>query len=221
MSAQETIRAYLEKNISRREFTARLKEIGVTAGAAIAFADMLAGCSMANYQSGNFDLSKAPRALTAAERRTVETMAGRIVPTTDGPGAIEAGAADYIDIALAGAYKPQLARYQKGIAELEAYSTATFGKSFAGLSSEQQDDTLENLEHGKIKEVADGPQFFELIRRHVMEGFFCEPYYGGNRDMIGWKLVGFPGQQYGYKDAYINKVIDLSPVAFNGAPRRV
>jgi gluconate 2-dehydrogenase gamma chain len=54
-----------------------------------------------------------------------------------------------------------------------------------------------------------------------MEGFFCEPYYGGNRDMIGWKLVGFPGQQYGYKDAYINKVIDLSPVAFNGAPRRV
>jgi hypothetical protein len=25
--------------------------------------------------------------------------------------------------------------------------------------------------------------------------------------------VGFPGQQYGYPDAYINKLVDLEPVA--------
>jgi gluconate 2-dehydrogenase gamma chain len=221
MSAQEAIHAYLEKTISRREFTQRLKDVGITAGAAVAFANMLAGCTLADMNNGGIDLSKAPRALTPVERTTLEAMSGRIMPTTDSPGAIEAGAPDYIDIALADAYKPQLARYQRGLAELDRHATATFGKPFAALSAEQQDETLENLEAGKIKEVTDGPQFFELVRRHTMEGFFCEPYYGGNRDMVGWKLVGFPGQRFGYDDAYINKVIDLPPVTFSGAPRRV
>lgn len=221
MSAEETIRAYLEKTINRREFTRRLTEVGVTAGAAVAFANMLAGCTLADMKNGGIDLSKAPRALTPAERTTLDAIAGRIVPATDSPGAIEAGAPDYIDIALANPYKPQLARYQRGLAELDRYATATFGKPFAALSAEQQDEMLENLEGGKIKEVTDGPQFFELVRRHTMEGFFCEPYYGGNRDMIGWKLVGFPGQRYGYDDAYINKVIDLPPVTFSGMPERV
>ncbi len=221
MSAEEAIHAYLGKIIGRREFTQRLKEVGVTAGAAVAFANMLAGCTLADMNNGSIDLSRAPRALTPVERKTLEAMSGRIMPTTDSPGAVEAGAPDYIDIALADPYKPQLARYQRGLAELDRYATATFSKPFAALSAEQQDETLENLEGGKIKDVTDGAQFFELVRRHTMEGFFCEPYYGGNRDMVGWKLVGFPGQRFGYDDPYINKVIDLPPVAFRGAPRRV
>lgn len=221
MSAEEIIREYLEKTISRREFTQRLKEVGITSGAAVAFANLLTGCTLADLNHGGVDLSKAPRALTPTERKTLEAIAGRIMPTTDSPGAVEAAAPDYIDIALADPYKPQLTRYQRGLAELDRYSTATFGKPFAALGADQQDETLENLEAGKIKDVTDGPQFFELVRRHTMEGFFCEPYYGGNRDMVGWKLVGFPGQRFGYDDAYINKVIDLPPVTFSGAPRRV
>ena len=220
MSAEEAIHAYLEKTISRREFTQRLKEVGVTAGAAVAFANMLAGCTLADMNNGAIDLSKAPRALTPVERKTLEAISARIMPTTDSPGAVEAGAPDYIDIALADPYKPQLPRYQRGLSELDHYATGTFGKPFAALSAEQQDETLENLEGGKIKDVTDGAQFFELVRRHTMEGFFCEPYYGGNRDMVGWKLVGFPGQRFGYDDAYINKVIDLPPVTFSGAPRK-
>jgi len=31
-----------------------------------------------------------------------------------------------------------------------------------------------------------------------MEGFFSDPIYGGNRDKIGWKLVGFPGVHASY-----------------------
>jgi gluconate 2-dehydrogenase gamma chain len=46
-----------------------------------------------------------------------------------------------------------------------------------------------------------------------LEGVFCEPQYGGNREMIGWRLVGFPGQQFGYDDAYINRRVNLEPVA--------
>ena len=35
-----------------------------------------------------------------------------------------------------------------------------------------------------------------------MEGYFADPIYGGNRDMAGWKLVGFPGVRYDYRDVH-------------------
>ena len=37
---------------------------------------------------------------------------------------------------------------------------------------------------------------FDLIHNNTMEGFFADPIYGGNRDMAGWKLLGFPGTRY-------------------------
>jgi gluconate 2-dehydrogenase gamma chain len=40
--------------------------------------------------------------------------------------------------------------------------------------------------------------FFAVIREHTVEGYFCDPVYGGNRDAVGWRLVGFPGAQWGY-----------------------
>lgn len=161
-----------------------------------------------------------PRALSAAEFRTVEAIAERIIPTTDTPGAIEAGAANYIDEALAGPYGRQLATYQGGIAALDRHCRAAFGMTFADLRAEQQDGILEALEAGTIEDVADGRKFFDLVLAHVMEGVFGDPQYGGNRDLIGWKLVGFPGQRYGYPEAYINKVVDLEPIADDGLPRK-
>lgn len=164
--------------------------------------------------------TEASGALTATELKVVEAIAGRIVPITDTPGAIEAGAASYIDRALAGPYQPQLGAYRRGIEELERHCEAALGKSFGALDADRQDGILEKLEAGEIKDVTDGAAFFDLVRRHVMEGFFCEPNYGGNRDLIGWKLVGFPGQRYGYDDPYINRVIDLPPVACDRVPRK-
>jgi gluconate 2-dehydrogenase gamma chain len=117
-------------------------------------------------------------------------------------------------------YRPQLARYRRGLAEMDRYCNSNYGKPFPALTEEQQDTLLENLEAGKIKQVESGPQFFQLVRRHVFEGMFCEPHYGGNRNLIGWKLVGFPGQRYGYDDPYINRVVDLPPIAFNRPPRK-
>jgi gluconate 2-dehydrogenase gamma chain len=40
--------------------------------------------------------------------------------------------------------------------------------------------------------------FFAVIREHTVEGYFCDPIYGGNRGAVGWLLVGFPGAQWGY-----------------------
>lgn len=157
-------------------------------------------------------------ALSPAEYDLLEAIAERILPTTDTPGAKEALAVNYIDIALAGANRAQLPRYRSGLAALQQHCIATLGKPFAALAPEAQDAVLEDLEAGKVRAVDGGSAFFGLMRRNVMEGFFCEPQYGGNHDMVGWKLVGFPGAQYGYADAYINRAIDLPPVATTRPP---
>jgi gluconate 2-dehydrogenase gamma chain len=47
-------------------------------------------------------------------------------------------------------------------------------------------------------------QFFELILQNTMEGFFADPLYGGNRDMVSWKMIGFPGARYDYR-AFVGK----------------
>lgn len=160
------------------------------------------------------------KVLSQSEFDMVEAIAGRIMPTTDTPGAIEAGAAVYIDRALADAYGKHLSTYQKALAELDRLCLTSLGKNFIGLSAEQQDEVLKALESGALKPVTGGQRFFNLVLDHVMEGFFGEPQYGGNRDLIGWKLVGFPGQRYGYDDAYINKVIDLEPIASDVTPQK-
>jgi gluconate 2-dehydrogenase gamma chain len=160
------------------------------------------------------------QALTVRQARFIDAIAARILPTTDTPGAVEAGAVFYIDRALAGPYPHLLFRYVRGLRALNKYSKGRFGAAFEALNDEQQDSVLRNLESGQITGLRDGERFFELLRSHVLEGVFGEPSYGGNRDMVGWKLVGFPGQQWGYSETYINKVVDLPPVTWDGLPKK-
>ena len=160
------------------------------------------------------------QALTVRQARFVDAIAARILPTTDTPGAVEAGTVFYIDRALAGPYSHLWSRYARGLRALNKYAKGRFGASFEKLGGAQQDSMLSDLEAGKITEVGKGVEFFELLRTHVLEGVFGEPTYGGNRDMIGWKLVGFPGQQWGYPETYINKVVDLPPVTWEGLPKK-
>jgi gluconate 2-dehydrogenase gamma chain len=160
------------------------------------------------------------QALTLRQARFVDAIAARILPTTDTPGAVEAGAIFYIDRALAGPYRHLISRYAHGLRALNRYAKARFGASFEKLSGKQQDSALGDLEAGRIIDLRNSEEFFELLRSHVLEGVFGEPNYGGNRDMIGWKLVGFPGQQWGYPETYINKVVDLPPVIWEGLPKK-
>lgn len=159
-------------------------------------------------------------ALTARQARFIDAIAGRILPTTDTPGAVEAGAVFYIDRALAGPYTHLLSRYGRGLRALNKHARKQFGAAFEKLSREQQDSALGDLEAGRVAELRDGETFFELLRSHILEGVFGEPSYGGNRDMIGWKLVGFPGQQWGYPETYINKEVDIPPVTWEGLPKK-
>jgi gluconate 2-dehydrogenase gamma chain len=156
---------------------------------------------------------KSFNVLTSDEGEILELIADRIFPKTNTPGAVEIGAVKYIDIALAGDYARLVPLYRQGIRALNRYARAKFGRPFRLLADDLKDAVLTDFEAGSIVEFKNAAEFFETVRCHVLEGVFCEPHYGGNIDMAGWRLVDFPGQQFGYADPYINKRVDLEPVA--------
>jgi len=160
-------------------------------------------------------ISFVPVALTRRQAALVEAAAARIFPTTDTPGATEAGVVNYVDRALAEAYPGLLSLYLSGCRALAGESKRRYGVDFLKARPDQQDDLLTAFEAGGVDGFPKAKEFFGTLRDHTMEGVLGEPAYGGNRDLVGWKLVGFPGHQYGYEDAYINKVVDLEPKALD------
>jgi gluconate 2-dehydrogenase gamma chain len=132
---------------------------------------------------------------TATQAATLEAVVARLIPSdANGPGALEAGAARYIDGALGDALAGWRAAYAKGLAALEAYARSAAGKSFAALDTERQDALLTELEQNRAPGFNGGSAaFFELVLGHTLEGMFGDPHYGGNQRYIGWDLVSYPG----------------------------
>lgn len=88
--------------------------------------------------------------------------------------------------------------YDQSIHAVEEYVQAQYGaESFANLEPAQQDEVvaaLQNEEVGTFDDLdIDASGFFLLIRQNTIEGMFSDPTYGGNREMVGWRLKGFPG----------------------------
>ena len=133
--------------------------------------------------------------LNAIEMDALEAFCARLIPSDDqGPGAKEARAAHYIDRALAGPLMSLRPAYAAGLSALDAYARSSAGQLFAHLTPAQQDAVLHDLESGKATGFTpDSSGFFRLVRAHVIEGTFCDPYYGGNANFIGWDMVGYPG----------------------------
>jgi gluconate 2-dehydrogenase gamma chain len=141
------------------------------------------------------------------EADTVEALVSRILPgSPEDPGAREAGVVTYIDRALSGPYFNWGRAYREGVRTLSVYTKERYGgKKYFELPEEDQDKVLGALENGSVPgfgEEADGTSgaaaFFTMIWAHTIEGMFSDPAYGGNRGAAGWKLIGFPGAQYGY-----------------------
>jgi len=112
-------------------------------------------------------------------------------------------------------------RYRLGLAALDAYCRRTHQKAFADLPEADRDVILAGLEKGDVAlDGFDGKMFFETALANTMEGFFADPIYGGNKDMVSWKMIGFPGARYDYRD-YIdlhNQKLDLEPLSITGRP---
>ncbi len=164
------------------------------------------------------------------EARLIEALVARVIPADgEGPGAIEAGVPNYIDKALGGAWGAGQNLYARGPFRPDAipqlgyqlpYTPAQLfrralgalgdhfeasGRSFDTLGEEVQDAFIrEQLEGGALGDLGGIParEFFDHLLRYTIEGYFCDPAYGGNRNMVTWKAIGFPGAY----DAYANTI---------------
>ncbi len=131
---------------------------------------------------------------TEADAETIQAATARIFPSDElGPGAIEASVVIYLDRALAGPYAHLQDAYRIGIRGLDAASEFFNKSSFAALTEDAQDALLTAVEHGSLTNFGLEPAFMALLIRHTREGIFCDPAHGGNRDLVGWKLLGYPG----------------------------
>jgi gluconate 2-dehydrogenase gamma chain len=168
---------------------------------------------------------------TPAEGAAVQALVDRLIPPDpDTPGGKDAGCALFIDRQLAGPYGrfdglymgapfqpgtkqqgPQspvtpAQHYRLALAALDRHCRASYGDMpFTKLSGERQDEVIGNLENGTITiEGKAGSGFFDLLLKDTQQGFFADPIYGGNKDMVSWRMIGFPGARYDYRD-WVNR----------------
>ncbi|MBU6462765.1 MAG: gluconate 2-dehydrogenase subunit 3 family protein [Bradyrhizobium sp.] len=182
---------------------------------------------------------------TADEANAIEAIVDRIIPPDpQTPGGKEAGCAVFIDRQLKGPYGSGVGHYnlgpykkgtkeqgpqspltpaklyRQGLASLDEYCKSNAGgKTFAQLSADQQDDVLKKIEAGQIKfDGVDAQGFFDALLKDVPEGFFSDPIHGGNRNMVGWSMIGFPGIRYDYRDwvHHHNERYPYPPVSIAG-----
>ncbi len=179
------------------------------------------------------------------DRQNLAAIFDRLIPADQlGPSASEAGCIDFLDNQLAGDYgagaalylqaplhpeneeaimgAPQFLsapkeRYLTGLAALENWAQKNHHAAFHTLNAEQIDEFLNQMEDGKIDLGAEvnSQALFELMLQNAREGYLADPIYGGNKNMAGWKMIGFPGARYDYRP-YIerrNEDLALIPVS--------
>ena len=165
--------------------------------------------------------------LTALEAAFITAAVDTLIPADElSPSGSDCGVAIFIDRQLGSAWgggaqmyragpftkgKPeqgyQLALtpreyFAAGITAANAWSRKTYGgKDFDRLAAADRIAALKAMEDGKAEfENFNARAFFTQLHSITMAGFFSDPIYGGNRDKIGWKVLGFPGLPATYSD---------------------
>jgi gluconate 2-dehydrogenase gamma chain len=216
--------------ISRRSF---LKVAGVSA------AGLATACDRTQKQPASAGAPRSYLFLNGDEAAFIEAAVARLIPADEtGPGAVEAAVPVYIDRQLAGAWGAGERLYRSGpwqpgkpgqgyqlpFTPADLFRNAlravtddirkTRQSAFAKLTPADQDAYLKTLE-GESKDLGGVPSniFFQSLLELTIEGFFCDPVYGGNKDMVGWKLIGFPGAYANYYE-----YVDQHGIAFERPP---
>jgi gluconate 2-dehydrogenase gamma chain len=181
---------------------------------------------------------------TKDEYAFISAAVSRLIPADElGPGALEAGVPEYIDRQMQTPYgvaanwymqgpflpdgdplfgyqlplKPAEI-YRLGIVEAEVFCRQKYGASFVELSPEHQDDALKHMESGWVEFIkVPSTIFFDTLLQNTREGFFSDPIHGGNKGLVGWKLIGFPGARADYMDwVGRNEPYPYPPVSISG-----
>ena len=179
----------------------------VAAGAAWTAADLLAvedALAWAADQTAKTGSSGSFTVLSAADAEALDALSARIIPSVDGrPGAHEAGVVFFIDKALATFNAGQKKMYADGVQDLNRRAARKWkgSASFAKLTPAQQDELLHDIEKSP---------FFQAARFDTIIGTFALPAWGGNRDYVGWHMLGLDHQPrfqppFGEYDAEVNR----------------
>ncbi|MCU0700201.1 MAG: gluconate 2-dehydrogenase subunit 3 family protein [Myxococcaceae bacterium] len=114
----------------------------------------------------------------------------RVLPKDDDAGALDANVPAYIDRIL---QTPQLENMRKnfvpGLAALDRRCTRMFKVGFAEATPAQQDEVLTIFKNSP--ETSGEARWYEMLIVLTLEGFLGDPSYGGNKNQVGWNLVGF------------------------------
>lgn len=219
------LRQSLDRRIFLKQVAAVVGAVPLAATAApVASAPQASAQASDSQTSGGEPLPTSWLFFNTDEARTADAALARLIPAdSNGPGAREAAVVVFLDRQLAGAWGQGNHFYRKGpfvpgtpqqgyqlaftpaemfrlgFAKLDENSRKLRGAAFADLTSEQQDELLAQAEQNKLDFGAlPSGTFFASLVDATMEGFFSDPIHGGNRDKIGWKLVGFPGVHASY-----------------------
>src|ERR1700689_4739573 len=171
--------------------------------------------------------SYAPTYFNIAEWAFINAAIGRLIPSEGaGPGGVDAGVPEFIDRQMElpyghGAYfylkgpflenaPPTLGYqlrytpreiYRLGIAAANSASQKSQAKDFSQLSAADQDRFLTAIEKGEATfATVPATVFFGQLLTNTKEGYFADPLYGGNRGMVAWKWIGFPGARADFTD---------------------
>lgn len=187
----------------------------------------------------------SPTYFSKQEWAFINAAVDHLIPADDyGPGAIQAGVPEFIDRQMEmpyghgklwymqGPFHPESIpemgyqinqspreAYRHGIQDCDAWCQKTHGKVFVELDRPTQEQVLKDLQSGKPDfESVPAKTFFDFLLSNTKEGFLADPIYGGNKGMVGWKLVGFPGARGDYMDwvDQPNAKYPYGPVSISG-----
>ena len=167
--------------------------------AALATEVALGGCKEQSSErtpsKNSTSRGQAPKQMSEAAFATLVAVAERLIPSEGaGPGAKEAGVAQYFERAFADVQLAHVVPMLKRAAGFLNRAARSEYKSshFAALSAEQMDAILTKLDAGRLHPRGfSGRQFLQVMMALTLEGYLGAPSHGGNTDQIAWRWLGF------------------------------
>ncbi len=200
--------------VSRREL---LRGLGISAALATSGAGLVtleAAQHAHNAVAENKSAAKGaytPKCFTAHEFQTLRRLSDLIIPADDhSPGALEAGAAEWIDYMASNS--TELAQiFTGGFGWLDHHMQRLNGADFIDAKPEEQIAVLDVIAYRKneTRENAEGVRFFGWVRNLVTDAYYTSP--------IGVKDLGYMGntavREFHVPDEVLQYALKRSPFA--------